>query len=186
MIIAFTGKRPTGLYGYSNREKIYEWCTEEIAKALEPYIQPNIEIRTGGAQGADMLAFDAVRSLQAKGNQNIQNRLFVPFPEQADRWPDHGYFNRKVWAKHIKEADDVIYVYPDNSGNIVGKLMGRNNAMLKDADRLIAIVKQPDPIQEIKGGTGQSIRTALKQNIPITLIRFGGTEYNRSVCIEEY
>lgn len=186
MIITFTGKRPTSLYGYNNTNNIYPWVTTAIATALRTLIMglnEPIEVRTGGAQGADMLAFDAAETLKQEGF-NLRNVLYLPFPEQSDRWPERGYFTPTVWRKHIDLADDVNYVYPDNTGNIVGKLMGRNTAMIRGADRLAAIVKTPMGLDGIKGGTGQAIRTAKSLQIPITLIRFGGTDFKPNVSIE--
>lgn len=185
LTIAFTGKRPKDLYGYKNDNRIYTWCILEIAKAIIPYIknEQTIEIRTGGAQGADMLAFETANILKTKFN--IINTLYLPFPEQPDKWPEYGYFNKNVWYQNKEKADKVTFVYPNNTGNITGKLLGRNTAMITGANRLFAIVKDQTDINAITGGTGHAIQTAIKQKIPITLISFIGSENNPKTILQE-
>lgn len=183
-IITFTGKRPTGLYGYANQNHIYDWCVTQIEDVLKKYVQESTEIRTGGAQGSDMLAFQA--SYNLRSTHPVKNTLYLPFPEQADKWPEYGYFNKTIWLRNKEIADKVVFVSPDNTGNIIQKMHDRNTAMLQNTNRLIAISHTINDLNQIKGGTGNSIKTAIKMQIPITLICFNGSCYNATYTVKEY
>ena len=141
-----------------------------IEKALADITEQNglqpdaIELRTGGAQGADQTAF------RAGQNIGCMSHVFIPFIGQDSRWRTDGLFGRNDYQRMLKEADslsfaDRIRKY-GNTTSIAQKLMNRNAAMLDGADILLAICKHDDWMTR-KGGTAATMRLARRHAIPI-------------------
>lgn len=185
-VIAFTGQRPKNLYGYDSNEG-YDQIKDAITKVLTEKIKGPVEIRTGGAQGADMLAFAAADELKKEGF-DIRNTLYLPYPEQPDVWLEEGIFGQEAWRNNIEKADEARYVYDKrDEANGSRQLMDRNDAMLNGAEILIAVAKTKSTLSGISGGTGQAIKTATKdKHIPLTLIRCDGEPGAMTIDVEEY
>lgn len=85
MIITMTGHRPKDLFGYQS-EQPYKTLQHLIEEALADIARQNglslnaIELRTGGAQGADQTAFYAGKDI------GCTNHVFIPFIGQDSRW----------------------------------------------------------------------------------------------------
>lgn len=169
MIIAVTGHRPKDLFGYQT-EQPYWALQRRIEEAIADIARWNhlpfeaIELRTGGAQGADMTAFRAGKDL------GCVSHIFVPFAGQDSRWRKDGLFGQDDYQRLIRIADDLTFVDHtekySNATSAVEKLMNRNKAMLDGADILLAVCKNDDWMT-CAGGTAATMKMAKLRNIPI-------------------
>ena len=171
--ICFTGHRPKVLCGY-NREA-YKQFVIQLSDIIEKYIENENYIRfiTGGAQGFDQLAFWAVNNVRncfVKSNNqtNIENIVYVPFPNQCKMWRKDGTFGQKEYQLMLKHATEVHYV---NSDELEGRkalthLMLRNHAMVDISDLVIALYED-DNWDTSSGGTAECMRYAKQHNKPI-------------------
>ena len=106
MIIAATGHRPKDLFGYQS-EQPYEALQHLIEEALADIARQNglsldaIELRTGGAQGADQTAFHAGHDI------GCISHVFISFIGQDSRWQKDGLFGRYTYQRMLREADCI-------------------------------------------------------------------------------
>lgn len=169
MIIAATGHRPKDLFGYQS-EKPYEALQHLIEEALADIARQNglslnaIELRTGGAQGADQTAFHAGKDI------GCISHVFIPFIGQDSRWQKDGLFGQSAYQRMLREADHITIVERierfSHATSVAQKLMYRNEAMLDGADVLLAICKHDDWMTQ-KSGTAATMRKAMHRSIPI-------------------
>ena len=169
IIIAATGHRPKDLFGYQS-EKPYEALQHLIEEAIADIARQNglslnaIELRTGGAQGADQTAFCAGQGI------GCTSHVFIPFVGQDSRWQKDGLFGKSAYQRMLREADCITIVERierySHTTSIAQKLMDRNEAMLDGADILLAICRYDDWMAQ-KGGTAATMRKAMHRSIPI-------------------
>lgn len=138
--VCFTGPRPKKLNGY--QREAYNDFVKQLSSFLEQYAASGVStFISGGAQGFDQLSFWAVHRLKKK-YPDIRNVVYVPFPGQESVWLDTGCFSKSDYTKMLSVADKVRYVAerkPDTKGEIVTALFMRNQAMVDDTDRVIAL-----------------------------------------------
>lgn len=172
LTITVCGHRPKRLYGYQDKKRyiklmgiISELLRQEEEQTHHQYpIAETTVVRTGGAQGADQLAFWAAKDL------GIATEVFVPFPGQESRWSEHGLFSQAAYRKMLQCADDVFITHKHKE-HAAAQLIERDHIMLEGADRygptniLIAVW---DGIES--GGTYQTIAKALMTDIPKIII----------------
>lgn len=169
MIIAATGHRPKALFGYQS-EQPYKALQHLIEETLADIARQNglslnaIELRTGGAQGADQTAFHAGKDI------GCISHVFIPFIGQDSRWQKDGLFGKDAYQRMLREADRITIVGRiekySQATSVAQKLMYRNEAMLDGADVLLAICKHDDWMTQ-KGGTAATMRRAKRRSIPI-------------------
>lgn len=105
--ICFTGHRPNKMAGYKHEN----YCS--FLNSLEEHLQKYLDAGftrfiTGGAQGADQLAFWAVHRLKLHNpNTPIQNIAYIPFNGLDSRWSETGAFSKDDYRKMLNCADGV-------------------------------------------------------------------------------
>ena len=146
MIIAATGHRPNKLGGYGDA------VFDRLTKVAEDYLDkadPD-KIITGMALGWDMAWATAGIRL---GYPVI---AAVPFEGQESMWPKA---SQEIYFRLLSQCEDVIFVNPPNYA--AWKMQTRNEWMVDNATRIAALWDGS------KGGTGNCIAYANKQNKPI-------------------
>ncbi len=139
MILAGTGHRPPKLGGYGEQVHIelVTLATEQI-KALKPDL-----VISGMALGWDQAIARASMLLK------IPFDAYVPFEGQERMWPRTSQENF-TWL--LARARRVLYVCPP--GYAAWKMQARNEAMVDDCDRLLALWDGS------AGGTANCVRYA--------------------------
>ena len=170
MKIAFTGQRPKDLVGYD--EAKYQQFLTQLENILARYGE-HTEFICGGAQGFDQLAFEAALRLKRR-YPDVKIHLYVPFRGQESQWLAHGYFSQDMYNRQKNSADTVKYISDITSGSdysaIVKAMYARNEAMVRDADIVIALYSQDD-WRTHKGGTSSCMRYAYGKK-PIYQLKF--------------
>lgn len=165
--IAITGKRPKELYGYNNLERynlLGDTITQVIQNISKDLSSDMVNIYSGGAQGADQIAFMAIDKLNING-ESYSNIVCVPHEGQSDKWSDHGMFSKDWYNYCLEHATKVINTWEllDHSSSLVAKLMFRNTYMVDHADVVISVCGV-SKIRDKRGGTQDTIRKALSKN----------------------
>jgi len=149
--VALTGHRTLSIaeYGFAEEELV------RLAVKLRDEHGTTTAI-SGMAVGADALWADA--ALQA----GLQLWAYIPFPQQEEdrRWTAE---DRADWA-HLRSRAEREVVLGDHYD--VRLLHARNDAMLRDADLLIAVC---DPRRTV-GGTASTLKKARKAAKPIVIV----------------
>ena len=168
----FTGGRPKSLYAEnpyaSFRINDYERIIQNVLNYIEKlYIEQHIyRFISGGAQGFDQLAFQAVARLKAK-YPDVENIVYIPFNNQDSRWMDKGLFSKTAYRDMLSKADSVYVCEPNLDTNkvpfnvVTRALMYRNECMCNDSS--ICIGQYPDHSWRspyTKGGTASCLRYA--------------------------
>lgn len=95
----------------------YERMIDEIYKTIKPifhkihnagYVARFI---TGGRQGFEQLAFQAVERLKEQYD-GIENVVYIPFANQDNRWPETGLFSQTEYQNMLEKADTVYNCNP--------------------------------------------------------------------------
>lgn len=172
--VAFTGHRPDKLSGYERES--YRRFVSELAETLyrEYYEHGTRRFISGGAQGFDQLAFWAIEKMKINYSlKDVENIVYVPFKGQDRRWKENGCFSRNEYNQMLARADEVVYLKEKaiSRYEVVGALMGRNRAMIDDADRLIALCNRDDWMNS-HGGTASAMQYAQTKKKPIDQLRF--------------
>lgn len=164
LTIGITGHRPSGLLGYA-ADAQYAALRKLIANRLAEIANgSHARILTGGAQGADQLAFWAAEDAKA-ANALIDNVVYVPFDGQDSRWRHDGLFGRQAYVKMLETADEVRIitagVSTTNFTAVRRAMMARNHAIVDDSDIVLAITMHGIAPGE-RSGTAGTVRYALK------------------------
>ena len=156
---AFTGYRPMKMpFGYD------ESCAQ--AQDFKKRLHDTIEILilqgykhmiSGGAQGMDIMAAEAVLDLQ-KDFPDVTLEIAVPFEGQADKWPE-GY--RARWQRCIDQADMITVL---SHRYTKGCLYARNRYLVTQADLLLACYDGQE------GGTKHTVDYAKRNGCRVCLI----------------
>lgn len=176
LAISFTGHRTKELFGTweLNNKK-----SRELSKIMTNLLRNLIEKRganefiSGGALGADTIAFICVNALK-KEYPEIKNILAIPYKEQGENWAEE---DKKRYRKMKEKADEIIYVdkeekYKAKNDTPEGKHSGRkmylrNVYMVDHSDLLIAIY---DGSNKKGSGTANCYNYAKKKNKKIIRI----------------
>lgn len=178
----FTGGRPKSLfptYPYADfRRKDYNHMVDNVFRFIEQlYIQHGIyRFISGGAQGFDQVAFQAVARLKAS-YPNVENIVYVPFEHQDSKWSDYGIFSKLEYRKMLSEADAVYNCRPDIDshapyGVIAKALQYRNECMCNDSCMVIGQFPNDTWSTTYKSGTANCLRYANKQGITLHVYDF--------------
>lgn len=175
----FTGPRPKNIlgYAYGYNPKSYESFIIQLKDYLKHlYDTQNVTtFITGGAQGFDQIAFQAVELLKSE-RTGIKNVVYVPFKGQERQWKETGMFSQAEYHAMIEKADTVRYLRQElyDSSAIIQALFDRNHKMLQASDFVIALYKD-DTWLQAKGGTAECMRYAKKSKKPIEQIVYSVT-----------
>ncbi len=155
MRIAFTGHRPPQVNYTLTRGEAYredtdrvQWVKACLKDVVEAY---DAQFITGGALGVDTWAAEEVL------RQGKDLTVYAPCRDQESRWPEHA---QKRYQRIAAQAK-VVYIQDQFD---MGCMQKRNEAMVRDCHRLIAVWRH------IAGGTRGTIAYALVMGRPITLI----------------
>lgn len=164
LTIGITGHRPNGLLGYA-ADAQYATLRKPLARRLAEIANGgHIRVITGGAQGADQLAFWAAEDAKAAGGR-VENVVYVPFSGQDGRWRRDGLFGRDAYARMLEASDEVrIITAGVDTTNLAAVRMAmaaRNHAIVDDSDMVIAITMHGIAPGE-RSGTAGTVRYALK------------------------
>lgn len=171
----FTGHRPNKLAGY-DREN-YRLFVDELKDWLVQLTEDCkiTHFISGGAQGFDQLAFWAVDKAKREGLA-VSNDIFVPFEAQPSRWEDEGLFSKKEYSLMLRMADSVSVIKdgtPEDHKQAAEWLNERNHMMVDSSSIVIALWDRS------KGGTGNCVAYANRQNKPIILLSYTLDEKGR-------
>ncbi|GAB6857885.1 SLOG family protein [Microbacterium xylanilyticum] len=146
--VMVTGHRPKLMSAHQQRHSRTE--LERVAQKLTAVYGMEVGI-SGMALGADTDWAHAVL------NAGVPLWSFVPFPQQAELWSDA---QRSEWNELRSRAAREVVVADAYS---VRALHARNDAMLNDADLVVAVW---DP-RVTTGGTASCVRKARDRGMPI-------------------
>lgn len=182
LTIAVTGHRPKDMgpaYGYGD-PRPWEALELRIADEFEALARQagadSVRVVTGGAQGADQVAFWAGELLRSRGLA-VRSSLFVPFEGQSDPWRATGLFGQAAYDRMRATADDVVVVTtprpdPRDRSAIVAALHRRNDAMVSVADVVVAVTSlDPARVGSAGGGTANAMRRCLSLGVPVRTVR---------------
>lgn len=150
MTYSFTGHRPPKLggYGIEARNRLHNFALQLIP-VLEVTYGPVDHIITGMALGWDTAIASAARELE------IPYSAAVPCMTQASQWPIE---SQDIWQRLI---DDAIEVVPMGDTYHVSLMQIRNQWMVDNSDRLIALWDGSP------GGTANCVRYAHSIKHPV-------------------
>ena len=177
--ICFTGHRPNKMAGYKHKD--YYSFLNSLEEHLQKYIDAGFtKFITGGAQGADQLAFWAVHRLKLHNPSiPIQNIAYIPFNGLDSRWSETGAFSKDDYRKMLKCADEIVICCPDISPNsnfsdICKALYKRNTMMIDASSQVIAICKEIEVQQNKieKGGTEHAVNYTLSKRKPLDMFGY--------------
>lgn len=154
----FTGHRPNKLYGYDPKTE----GNQKLLWKLRDLIIQQIELHnvdtfiTGMALGIDMWAARIVLKLK-ETYPNIKLIAAVPCKNQYNKWIEQ---SKKEWQIIINKCDTVHYVTEEEYTSWC--MQKRNEWMVDNSKHVIAVW------DGTKGGTGNCVKYAEKQNKQIT------------------
>lgn len=172
----FTGPRPKDLWGYKAG---YQYS--DLVRYLKSSVLPDLYDKgyrsfiTGGAQGFDQIAFEALYKFKRDVQPDIETVIYAPCIHQEEPWLEGTVdtrFSRKYYRKMLSLADRVEYVtdkeYTPTCMN------ARNEAMINDSSALVALYD--DDMEFAKKGVSGTQNTIVlaseKDNYPILQIHF--------------
>lgn len=174
--VCFTGPRPDRLLGFNNINN-YEPIIQTVYNLCEKmYLLGYHNFISGAAQGFDMLAFQAIERLKNR-RPDIKNIVYIPFKAHGSLWPEHGIFSKDELAKMLKKADLVKCISSADIGKIDKEtaavlLNARNEAMVNDSDKIIALYPDGTWLNTEHSGTANCMRYAKMQMKDIYQIRY--------------
>lgn len=171
--VCFTGKRPKDLFGYGKGRytvlvaRLTQECVRLAGQGYGLFI-------SGGAQGADQLAFWAIDKAKRQGLK-VKNAVFRPFDGHEARWARDGLFWQKEYWLMLRRADAVITcgARPDPAegmGGVVEAMNLRNHLMVNHADLVFGICRGNPMDGSCKGGTKECLAYAAAMKKEIFLL----------------
>lgn len=162
----------------------YERMTDEIYKTIKPifhkihnagYVARFI---TGGRQGFEQLAFQAVEHLKEQYD-GIENVVYIPFANQDNRWPETGLFSQTEYQNMLEKADTVYNCNPQidvETASIwdLSKAYRICKHMMIDASSNIIGQYTTNAWRKpyLKGGTEESLRYAKQKHLKMIVKNF--------------
>lgn len=146
--VALTGHRPQGLSPSARA-----WVPLELERlAVKLRDQHGMRVGISGmALGSD------IWWAQATVFAWLDLWAFIPFPQQAERWTPADV---ALWNEMRSRAAAEVVIAPEYS---VQALFARNEAMLNDADLVIAVWNP----SSTGGGTTATVQSAVNRGLPI-------------------
>ena len=156
---AFTGYRPSKMpFGYDEGCRAALDFKKRLRETIESLIQQGYRhMISGGAQGMDIMAAEAVLELQ-KIYPDVTLEMAIPFEGQADRW-DAAY--RARWERCLNRADMITLLSHEYTK---GCFLDRNRYMVVQADLLLACYDGKE------GGTKHTVEFAERMDCEVRLI----------------
>ncbi len=108
------------------------------------------KVISGMALGLDMALAEAALSI------GVPFVAAVPFPDQADRWPED---QKARWRSLMNRASDAVYL---SEYTALSAYERRNRWMIDRADHVLAYWDG-----SLTGGTSNAVRYAQKKRVPI-------------------
>ena len=177
----FIGPRVNKLTGYNSLSygRLMQYLRHYV---YDTYYRRHIRsFVTGGEQGFDQLAFDAVHNNRIYyPEMNINNVLMLPFHGQDARWSDTGIFGRNEYRRMLEKATTIFYSHDGPCDSNPARLMAeRNDAMLSMSSHCIGLWPDDDtwrdeyaPIYTADKYTADTLRKAMKVGCSIDIIRY--------------
>lgn len=101
----------------------------------------------------------------------MKNTVYIPFYGQDGRWMENGLFGQNEYRRMLSLADDIKCIrdmLPNGDRyNIPALMMKRNEAMVDDADIVIALYPFDMDWKTMSGGTANCMRYAHRNHKPI-------------------
>ena len=159
MVCAFTGHRPQKLpWGSNELDPRCVAVKQMILRRLEEaYALGCRTFLCGMAQGCDTYFAEAVLQLRQQ-KPDISLVAMIPWPGQADRWPDT---DRQRYERLCAACDEREVLEPYYS---TGCALRRNSEMVRRADMLISVYDGSS------SGTGNTVRQAEKLGLHILAV----------------
>lgn len=156
---AFAGYRPLKMpFGYDEECELALDFKKRLYQTIEVLIlQGYTHFISGGAQGMDTMATEAVFDLQER-YPYVTLEVAVPFEGQADKW-DAGY--RERWQRCIERADMITVISHKYTNNCMFR---RNRYLVEQADLLLACYDGKE------GGTKNTVDFARRNYVQVCLI----------------
>ncbi|MBQ3009051.1 MAG: DUF1273 family protein [Oscillospiraceae bacterium] len=124
-----------------------------LLKKMEELIQEGYTVvNTGGALGFDTMAASAVLRLKKK-YPHIKLHMYLPFPQQADRWKRE---DRNMYEYFKKQSEKIDFACESYTNYSMAK---RNRALVDNADYCIAYCTKST------GGTVYTLNYAIGKGI---------------------
>lgn len=164
--LCVTGHRPQKLFGYDR------YAYAPLMQTLQGVLTQTIEaydldtVITGGAQGADQLAFWATNAIK-RDRPELRNVVYVPFRGQERLWPTQGLFGQSDYRHMLEAADNVRICAAVRGDNVAGALLRRNHMMV---DAAIVVVAVADEQNLTGGGTAATVRYARRCRKPVVFV----------------
>ncbi len=164
--VCFTGPRPKDLWGYipsvkPNYDCMVEYLIENVLPEL--YASGYRNFITGGAQGFDQLACEAVHKFKRLGH-DVQNIIYIPCHNQEEMWKDgNSRFCKGYYKGMLGAADKIEYI--TNTTYTPECISARNEAMIRDSSAVVALFNEPfEKAVKSQGGTQQTIGFAIDRD----------------------
>ena len=156
---AFTGYRPKKMpFGCDENSPLALDFKKRLRETIEALIlQGYKHMISGGAQGMDIMAAEAVFDLQ-KTYPDVTLEMAIPFEGQADKW-DEEYQAR--WQRCVDAADMITVLSHEYTKSC---MFARNRYMVQQADLLLACYDGQE------GGTKNTIDYARRTGCQICVI----------------
>lgn len=174
----FTGPRPEKMVGYNVND--YEIIIQTVYNLCERlYLLGYRNFISGCAQGFDMLAFQAIERLKIR-RPDIINELYVPFKGHGSLWPEKGSFSKEALVEMLNEANTIKYIstaFVEKSDRETAAILlnARNEAMVNNADKIIALYPDGSWLTAEHSGTANCMRYAKEQEKDIYQIKYNIT-----------
>lgn len=156
---AFTGHRPIKMpFGYDEQCEMAQNFKKRLYSTIETLIQQGYRhMISGGAQGMDIMAAEAVLKLK-KMYPDITLEMAIPFEAQAAKWSED-YQTR--WQRCVDSADMITVISHEYTRNC---LFARNRYLVEQADLLLACFDGKE------GGTKMTVEYAKRYGCRVCLM----------------
>lgn len=158
--LCFSGHRPETLLKYATDKDLF---MQDLSDCLYDLILDSIndgytDFFSGMAQGVDLIASEIVLNFKEK-NHNIKHHAVYPFASQSK---SYDVYWQTLFMKVMTYSDTNNILSPKY---VRGCYQKRNRYIVDHSSCLIAVFNG-----DYKSGTGQTIKYALKRNIPTKII----------------
>lgn len=160
-VCAFTGHRPNKL-PWRDNESSLECCAlqERLYDAVEALYRTNItHFISGMALGADLLFCETVIKLREQ-HPDVTLEAAIPCESQAEKWTEQ---QRSRYYRLASQCDYETLLQREYTADCMKK---RNHYMVDHAGVLLAVFNGTT-----MGGTMQTVRYAMKQNLEVILVQ---------------
>ena len=162
----------------------YEHMINEIYKTIKPIFHKIhntghvARFITGGRQGFEQLAFQAVEHLKEQYN-GIENVIYIPFANRDNRWPETGLFSQTEYQDMLEKAD-IVYNCNPQIDVTTASIWDLNKAyricthMMVDASSNIIGQYTTNAWHKpyLKGGTEDALRYANQKHLKMIVKNF--------------